>query len=204
MDKIKVITILDDEKFLRQISKPVIFPDEELKKDIKKLEQYFAQSDKTLALASVQIGIPKRLIYIKNTDLELIKRKTNGEETEEDKIHNEHRVLINPEIISKEGLTDYWENCASCLDNMGHVKRPYKIVIKYQDLNENIHEEVFEGFESTVLSHEMDHLDGILHMDKADEIINMPLEERKEFRKTHDYNIISKTGNFDELLKEKQ
>ena len=204
MDKIKVITILDDEKFLRQISKPVVFPDKELKKDIKKLEQYFDQSDKTLALASVQIGIPKRLIYIKNTDLELIKRKTNGEETEEDKIHNEHRVLINPEIISKEGLTDYWENCASCLDNMGHVKRPYKIVIKYQDLNENIHEEVFEGFESTVLSHEMDHLDGILHMDKADEIINMPLEERKEFRKTHDYNIISKTGNFDELLKEKQ
>ena len=201
MDKIKVITILDDEKFLRQISKPVVFPDKELKKDIKKLEQYFAQSDKTLALASVQIGIPKRLIYIKNTDLELIKRKTNGEETEEDKIHNEHRVLINPEIISKEGLTDYWENCASCLDNMGHVKRPYKIVIKYQDLNENIHEEVFEGFESTVLSHEMDHLDGILHMDKADEIINMPLEERKEFRKTHDYNIISKTGDFDELLK---
>ena len=201
MDKIKIITILDDEKYLRQISKPVVFPDKELKKDIKKLEQYFAQSDKTLALAAVQIGIPKRLIYIKNTDLELIKRKTNGEETEEDKIHNEHRVLINPEIISKEGLTDYWENCASCLDNMGHVKRPYKIVIKYQDLNENIHEEVFEGFESTVLSHEMDHLDGILHMDKADEIINMPLEERKEFRKTHDYNIVSKTGDFDELLK---
>ena len=201
MDKIKIITILDDEKYLRQISKPVVFPDKELKKDIKKLEQYFAQSDKTLALASVQIGIPKRLIYIKNTDLELIKRKTNGEETEEDKIHNEHRVLINPEIISKEGLTDYWENCASCLDNMGHVKRPYKIVIRYQDLNKKTHEEVFEGFESTVLSHEMDHLDGILHMDKADEIINMPLEERKEFRKTHDYNIVSKTGNFDELLK---
>ena len=201
MDKIKIITILDDEKYLRQISKPVVFPDKELKKDIKKLEQYFAQSDKTLALASVQIGIPKRLIYIKNTDLELIKRKTNGEATEEDKIHNEHRVLINPEIISKEGLTDYWENCASCLDNMGHVKRPYKIVIRYQDLNKKTHEEVFEGFESTVLSHEMDHLDGILHMDKADEIINMPLEERKEFRKTHDYNIVSKTGNFDELLK---
>ena len=201
MDKIKIITILDDEKYLRQISKPVVFPDKELKKDIKKLEQYFAQSDKTLALAAVQIGIPKRLIYIKNTDLELINRKINGEATEEDKIHNEHRVLINPEIISKEGLTDYWENCASCLDNMGHVKRPYKIVIRYQDLNKKTHEEVFEGFESTVLSHEMDHLDGILHMDKADEIINMPLEERKEFRKTHDYNIVSKTGDFDELLK---
>ena len=46
--------------------------------------------------------------------------------------YNEARVLINPVIISKEGLTDYWEACASCLDNIGHVKRPYKIIIKYR------------------------------------------------------------------------
>ena len=61
--------------------------------------------------------------------------------------------------------------------------------------------EAFEGFESTVLSHEMDHLDGILHMDIADEVLIMTTEERKEFRKTHEYNIISKKGNFEELLK---
>ena len=202
MEKLKTITIADNEEFLRQVSKPVIFPDNNLKSDIKVLEQYFNQSDITLALAAVQLGIPKRLIYLKNTDLELINRKNNDQETDEDRLHNEQRILINPIIVSREGLTDYWEVCASCLDNLGHVKRPYKIIIKYQDINGNFHSEVFEGFESTVLSHEMDHLDGILHMDIADEVLVMTREERKEFRKTHGYNIIYKNGNFEDLLKD--
>ena len=202
MEKLKTITIADNEEFLRQVSKPVIFPDNNLKSDIKVLEQYFNQSDITLALAAVQLGIPKRLIYLKNTDLELINRKNNDQETDEDRLHNEQRILINPIIVSREGLTDYWEACASCLYNLGHVKRPYKIIIKYQDINGNFHSEVFEGFESTVLSHEMDHLDGILHMDIADEVLVMTREERKEFRKTHGYNIIYKNGNFEDLLKD--
>ena len=202
MEKLKTITIADNEEFLRQVSKPVIFPDNNLKSDIKVLEQYFNQSDITLALAAVQLGRPKRLIYLKNTDLELINRKNNDQETDEDRLHNEQRILINPIIVSREGLTDYWEACASCLDNLGHVKRPYKIIIKYQDINGNFHSEVFEGFESTVLSHEMDHLDGILHMDIADEVLVMTREERKEFRKTHGYNIIYKNGNFEDLLKD--
>ena len=202
MEKLKTITIADNEEFLRQVSKPVIFPDNNLKSDIKVLEQYFNQSDITLALAAVQLGIPKRLIYLKNTDLELINRKNNDQETDEDRLHNEQRILINPIIVSREGLTDYWEACASCLDNLGHVKRPYKIIIKYQDINGNFHSEVFEGFESTVLSHEMDHLDGILHMDIADEVLVMTREERKEFRKPHGYNIIYKNGNFEDLLKD--
>lgn len=201
MDKLKTITIADNEAFLRQVSKPVTFPDKDLENDIMVLEQYFNQSDIILALAAVQLGVPKRLIYLKNTNLELINRKNNNQETDEDKNHNEKRVLINPIIISREGLTDYWEDCASCLDYLGHVKRPYRIVVQYQDINGNFHRETFEGFESTVLSHEMDHLDGILHMDIAEEVLNMTREERKEFRKTHSYNIISKDGNYEELLK---
>ena len=202
MDKLKTITIADNEDYLRQISKPVIFPYKDLGSNIKVLEQYFNQSDITLALAAIRLGIPKRLIYLKNTDLELINRKNNDQETEEDKTHNEHRILINPVIVSKEGLTDYWEACASCLDNLGHVKRPYKIVVEYQDINGNYHSDTFAGFEATVLSHEMDHLDGILHMDIADELLVMTKEERKQFRKKHGYNIISKSGNYEKLLKE--
>jgi peptide deformylase len=200
---IKAITIEDDEQFLRQISKPVDLNDKELKHDIQVLNEY-CKNDIVLAMAAVQLGIPKRLIYIKNTNLELINRKNNDQETEEDKTYNEQRILINPVIIKKEGLTDYWEACASCLDNMGHVKRPYKITIEYQDIKGNKHQEIFEGFESTVLSHEMDHLDGILHMDIADEVLIMPVEERKIFRQTHKYNITSKTGDFEKLKKTKQ
>lgn len=202
MEQITTITINDNEAFLRQVSQNVIFPDKELNANIQLLEQYFNQSDITLALAAIQLGIPKRLIYLKNTNLALLNRKNNDQATENDKLYNEHRILINPIIVSREGLTGYWEACASCLDNVGHVQRPYRINVKYQDINGNYHNEIFEGFESTVLSHEMDHLDGILHIDIADEILHIPREERKEFRKTHGYDIISKSGNFEELLKE--
>ena len=47
----------------------------------------------------------------------------------------------------------------------------------------------------------MDHLDGILHIDIADEILVMSSEERKKYRQTHGYHIVSELGEFEELLK---
>ena len=201
MDKLKAITIADNEAFLRQISIPVDLRDNELSKDISILEQFCKEND-VMAMAAIQLGIPKRLVYLKNTNLEIINKMQSNSETEEEKNYNEARVLINPIIISREGLTDYWEACASCLDNMGHVKRPYKIVVEYLDLDGNPHNDIFEGFEATVLSHEMDHLDGVLHMDIADEVLTMAREERKKFRQTHGYNIVSKIGDFENLKKD--
>lgn len=197
----KAITIADNEEYLRQISKEVDLDDKDLKNDIKVLED-FCNENEVMAMAACQLGIQKRLVYLKNTNLDIINKMQNNTVSEEEKKFNEARVLINPKIISREGLTDYWEACASCLDNLGHVKRPYKIVLEYYDEFKNKHQETFEGFESTVLSHELDHLDGILHMDVAFELLQMPQEERKIFRQTHPYNIVSKTGNFDELKKE--
>ena len=79
---------------------------------------------------------------------------------------------------------------------MGLVRRPYKIVVEYYDVYGEKHVDVFEGFESTLLSHEMDHLDGILHMDKSIEILQMNKEERKAYRELHPYQIIRKDGIF--------
>lgn len=201
MSKIKAITIEDNEAFLRQISKPIEKGDTELTDNIAILEKYCKQHERILAMAAVQLGIPKRLIYIKNTNIDLITKPISNK-TKEEKIYNEARVLINPVIISKEGLTEDWESCASCLDNLGLVKRPYRIKVEFCDLDGQKKTEIFEGFESTVLSHEIDHLDGILHMDIADEVLQIPKNERKEFWKTHNgYTIISKTGIFEELLK---
>lgn len=50
---------------------------------------------------------------------------------------------------------------------MGLVERPYKIKLEYYDENKKKHTKTFRGFETTVLSHEMYHLDGILHIDKS-------------------------------------
>lgn len=200
MNKIKAITIADDEEYLRQISKTVDLNDNDLKKDIKVLEQFCKEND-VMAMAAVQLGIPKRLIYLKNTNLDIINKMQTHTTTEEEENYNEARVLINPVIISREGLTDYWEACASCLDNFGHVKRPYKINVEYYDINGDKHLDIFEGFESTVLSHEIDHLDGILHMDIAEEVLIMTREERTKFRQIHGYNITTKIGKYEDLIK---
>lgn len=198
----KVVTLKDDETYLRQVSAPVQLDDIQLESDLKVLEDFCVQND-VLAMASIQLRIPKRLLYLKNTKLDVIRKMQSGNVKEENQNYNEARVLINPVIVSREGLTEYWEACASCGDYMGHVYRPYKIVVEYFDREGKKHTETFEGFESTVLSHEYDHLDGILHIDIADEVLVMTAEERKNWRQNHDYNILAKEGDYETLLKKK-
>ena len=197
--KIEAITIRDNEPFLRQISSPVdIQNDKELMNDIDILDQ-FCKENSVMAMASVQLGIPKRIVYLKNTNLDIINKIQNNSNSEEVKNYNEKKVLINPTILKREGLTEYWEACASCLDNMGRVLRPYKIELEYYDIDGSQKIETFEGFESTVLSHELDHLDGILHIDIAEEVIEMPASERKKWRQSHEYKVYQKDGDYDSL-----
>ena len=202
MEKLKSITIADNEKYLRQISAPVdIKNDLELKNNISILEQ-FCKENEVMAMAAVQLGIPKRLVYLKNTNLDIINKMQSNSTTDAEENYNEARVLINPVIIKREGLTDYWEACASCLNNCGRVLRPYIIDVEYYDISGNKHKDTFKGFESTVLSHEMDHLDGILHIDVAEELYQFTVEERKAWRQTHGYNIYYENGDYEKLKKQ--
>ncbi len=201
MSKIKSITIADNEEFLRQKSKNVDFCDPSLLDDIAVLEK-FCKENSVMAMAAVQLGIPKRIVYLKKTDIEIIRKEQFDSATKEEENYNEAKVLINPVITLKEGLTTYWEACASCLDNMGLVKRPYRIVVEYFDIDGKFHKDTVEGFRSTVLSHEIDHLDGILHIDIAEKVLVMNSSKRKKFRQTHDYEIISKEGDFLKLKNE--
>ena len=193
MDFSKVITIKDNEAFLRQVSKDVVKGDPELEDNIKYISE-FCKSNEVLAMASVQLGIPKKLIYIKSTDENTFLK---------DEVEDEAIVMINPEIIEEEGESIYWECCASCMDNMGLVRRPYRIKVRYLDADFNEKEETFEGFKATVFSHEYDHLFGILHMDIAEKLMVMPVEERHVFRqkKENKYKVLSKTGKYKHPLR---
>ncbi len=210
MEKLQSITIENNEQYLRQISKKVNIADPELHNNIVVLQNYCMQND-VRAMAAIQLGIPKRIVYVKNTKLDILNKKLTDEGKEETKDYNEAKVLINPEIISREGITTFWEACASCSWYEGEikkwysgkVKRPYKIKVKYSDVGGIEHEEYFEGFESTVLCHEIDHLDGTLHIDIADKVIKATKEERIELRKKEGYTIISKIGDYESLKSEK-
>lgn len=185
--EIVVKTIENDLDYLRQVSKEVDFEKDDWKEAIKVLDDYCRNEDNIMAIASIQLGIPLRLIYIKRSDLNHL----------EDEDYNEEKVLINPVIKKQEGLTRYWESCASCLDNTALVERPYKIEVEYYDADKGKHCDIFEGISSTVLSHEIDHLDGILHMDKAIRLVNLKQEDRKLLREKEPYEVIRKTGKFE-------
>lgn len=201
MSNYKKITIADDEEYLRQKSVDVdIKKDNELLNDIEVLDS-FCNENSVMAMAAVQLGIPKRIVYLKNTNLDIINKMQTNSASEEENSYNESRVLINPVVLNREGLTEYWEACASCLDNCGRVLRPYKIELEYYDIDGNKHNDIFEGFEATVLSHELDHLDGILHMDIAEEVLVMSKEERKKWRQSHPYTVYSKDNNYN-IIKE--
>ena len=210
MDRLESITIENNEQYLRQSSKKVEISDPELHNNIVVLQDYCMQNE-VMAMAAIQLGIPKRIVYVKNTNLDVVTRRFTDEGKEETKDYNEAKVLINPEIISKEGLTTFWEGCQSCSIHegdvekwyIGKVKRPYKIKVRYYDIKGNMHEDEFDGFGATVLSHELDHLDGILHIDIADKVIMGTTEERIELRKKEGYTIISKTGDFEQLKSKK-
>ncbi|MDR1337882.1 MAG: peptide deformylase [Rickettsiales bacterium] len=186
-------TIEKDEVYLRQISKNVDFTSADLKQEIGRLEE-FCSNTACFALAAVQIGIPKRMVYIKSTNPNIAPGDVKQDEA---------RIIINPVVISRKGHTKFWEACLSCLNNLGLVSRPYEIILDYWDASGAKQRGVFQGFESTVLSHELDHLDGIFHMDVAEKVIQMPIDGRAAFRKDNPYTVISQDCDFENIVKQR-
>lgn len=191
MKEIKRKNIEEDEEYLRQISKEVDFKTDNYKEYIEDLKWYVENND-IYALAPVQIGIPKRIIYIKNT--------TQNMELNKDRNYNEDIVLINPEILESKGHQVFLERCHSCKMSEKYlvceVERPYSIKLKYQDIRGNEKEEIFEEFKAVVLSHELDHLDGILHIDRGEKIYKFTSDEMKAYRLENPLKIIDKDKDF--------
>lgn len=80
--------------------------------------------------------------------------------------------LINPVIVSEEGSSRGEEACLSFPDESGYVVRPEKIVVKALDRDGVEHEYVGEGLLARALAHEIDHLDGVLFVDRVVEWID--------------------------------
>ena len=76
-----------------------------------------------------------------------------------------HLILVNPEIVDKEGAQVDDEGCLSVIDLTAKVKRYQKLVVRTQDIEGKIWEFSAEDFLARVLQHEVDHLNGILFID---------------------------------------
>lgn len=76
-------------------------------------------------------------------------------------------VLVNPEIVQWEGFEMGREGCLSVPDYTGNVIRATRLRLKAQNLTGATHEYDMEGFEARAVQHELDHLDGLLFVDRV-------------------------------------
>ena len=102
-------------------------------------------------LAANQIGVCLRVVVI------------DVSASEEEK---KPLVLVNPEIIEKEGCQVDEEGCLSVIDFTANVERYSKLRVKAQDLDGKTWEFPAEEFFARVIQHELDHLNGILFIDR--------------------------------------
>jgi peptide deformylase len=116
-----------------------------------------------IGLAAPQIGSNLRLIVV---DI------SGGEE------QGHQVVLLNPEIREQEGSQDGEEGCLSIPGFTAVVKRPERIMVTGQDLDGNPQEREAEGLLARVLCHEVDHLNGILYLDRIS-VLKRDLIKRK-------------------------
>lgn len=134
---------------------------EKIKILIENMRTYLNTKKIGVGLAAPQIGNGIALAII---DIKLTENRPN--------IKKYDLVIINPEITETFGRkTQLWEGCISAGPLKGglfaKVPRYKKIKLKYFDQESRLHEKMFEGLIAHVIQHEVDHLNGVLFVDKV-------------------------------------
>ncbi len=78
--------------------------------------------------------------------------------------------FVNPRILSQKGEQSGPEGCLSVRGRQGTVSRPYRVKIAYFDRFGEEHTLAAKGFFARCICHELDHLDGVLYIDRATEV----------------------------------
>ena len=139
-----VVQVGDD--VLRQKCFPVEEFDEQLWKLLDDMKET-VKKEEGAGLAAPQVGVLRRLAVVD--------------------VDEGYFELINPVIVSQKGEQSGWEGCLSVRGKSGIVSRPMKVVVVYQDRNGEKQTIKAKGFFARAICHELDHLDGVLYIDKA-------------------------------------
>lgn len=142
---------------LKQVSEPVESFDIELQSFVAELEQTMRAGPGGVGIAAPQVGRFQRIAIV---DISGMKKPPKGS------TNNGRIMLINPEITEWDGMAMGREGCMSVPDFTGNVIRAEKIVFNAFDENGEQHEYRCEGYEARAVQHEVDHLDGMLFLDR--------------------------------------
>jgi len=105
-----------------------------------------------MGIAAPQIGVLKRIAIV-----DVSKKDLNCK----------RHIIINPVILESSKMRISREGCMSIPDYTANVKRAKKIKVRWQDLQLNTHTKVAYGIEAICFQHEIDHLNGMLFLDKV-------------------------------------
>jgi peptide deformylase len=147
-------------KVLTTPTKPIKKIDAKIKKLLEDMEETLvSQTDpEGVGLAATQVGYSISLFIMKSSK----KAKT--------------RVFINPQIkkvvantqqVAEKKDKSSLEGCLSIDRIWSPIRRPQKILLSFQNVEGDIQEEWFEGFDAVIVQHEVDHLEGILFTQRA-------------------------------------
>src|SRR4051812_10553489 len=115
-----------------------------------------------VGLAAPQIGVPLQIAVV---------------EAEKDEVY----VLVNPEIVEIEGEHILDEGCLSVPGFWGKVTRAEKVTVKAQDADgKDVHIAAAEGLLGQALQHEIDHLNGMVYVDRLDSLDELQRTSRRE------------------------
>ena len=144
------------EPILRKVCKEVKNFDAELGALLDDMKQTVRAEDGA-GLAAPQIGVDARVVVVD--------------------VEEGFFELVNPEIYYEKGEQTGPEGCLSVKGKQGTVTRPEKVKIVYRDRTGRKHKLTAEGFFARAVCHELDHLDGVLYIDKATNIVDLTEEE---------------------------
>lgn len=138
---------------LERIAQPVERFDDALRAFIADLEETMRAGPGGVGIAAPQVGHAERIVVVDVSSKPKIK-------------HHGRLVLVNPEITHWEGFVVGREGCMSVPDYTGNVIRAERITLEAVDeFGAALHYE-FEGYEARAVQHEIDHLDGLLFLDR--------------------------------------
>lgn len=125
-----------------------------------------------IGLAANQVGILQRILVL-DTDYDYEELEEGQEPPPGVEVtgggvirNRKPRIVINPEIIHREGSILFKEGCLSVPEYNAEVKRAEKVTLRYQDLDGLTQTLSAEGLMAVAIQHEMDHLDGRLFIDR--------------------------------------
>jgi len=137
---------------LKQVAKPITEVDEALRELAQDMIDVM-YDEPGIGLAAPQVGASIRMFVIDT-------------EWSDDDVGKNPTVVLNPEISDREGKITWEEGCLSVPDFSANVDRDARITLRGSDLDGNPIEENVEGLRAVCIQHEVDHLDGILFIDR--------------------------------------